>query len=66
MSKLRQPSGVTPNRRGISLTDIQLKMLEWLCEQEDRSRSNMIGRLIEQEYGWRNGPPLDAPEPPAS
>lgn len=63
MSKLRQPSGVKPNRRGVSLTDAQIKMLEWLCKQEGRSLSNMLGRLVEQEYGWRNGPPLDDPEP---
>ena len=61
MSKTRQPAVKT--RRGLILTETQAAKLAWLCGQEDRTQSNMIGRLIDLEYERRNGPPLDSPPP---
>ena len=49
----------TDTRRGIRLTADQVAQLDWLCQQEGRSKSNMIGRLIEAEYTRQSGPPLE-------
>lgn len=57
MTKQRQPK--TETRRGIRLTAEQEARLAWLCEQEARSWSNMIGRLVDLEYERRAGPPVD-------
>ena len=56
---IKQPK--TDTRRGIRLTKEQEARLDWLCQQEGRSKSNMLGRLIDLEYERRGSPPLDAP-----